>query len=152
MATSNGKSSLWSRRNVLTLLITVVGLAAAAGAAATFIKPSISFWQVAWYVLQAEIGGMLVLFALGQMIPPLRQRLELPDPGGDEREQLIAMKAVRFTYTVLSTAGVIAFIAILTVEAFKPAVTISASNAVLYGLLLMQACNIGAVVYYSRRM
>lgn len=151
MATGNGKPSVWTRRNVLTLLAGAVGLPLLAGVGAVLTDSDRSFWAVVGTILLVEAAAASFAFAIGSMIPRVRNRLELPAYEGDERERLIAMKATQFTFLLVSTALMVAWMTLLVSDVLNRPLTINA-DGMLAAVIAFQFTQAAATVYYSRRM
>ncbi len=150
---SSEPPSIWRRRNVLiaiaiAIAVPLVGVALALAFDPTP-KPATAFWSL----LQAEVCMVFIVLGVGQSIPRVRARLELPDINGDEREQAIALRSNSFTVNVALTAVMFGVLWLSIAERLGVHVPASMTmDGVLMLCIGLHTVNVCAVVYYSRRM
>lgn len=155
--TSNDPAgTLWTRRNVLLAVAFLTVLPVLFGAAVYLLSDGTkSFWVASWRLLNSEITGIFMVFATAQAFPRVQRRLGMPNPYGDERERLIALKSTRFTFILtvaLMMVGLITFLIWGALNARASVGVPDIGSAINWVMLTVLSSHYGSMIYYNRKM
>lgn len=141
---------MWTRRNVTLGALAVVAAPLLAGAAGWAIGGWGGSRKAADLVFSIEMCAAAVLFLILQVNAKFRDRLEIPNADGDEREQLIVMKATRFVFGALSSVLLVSMGWFSLIS--DSGMTSVPSWSLLYLYLAMQCTYYSSMVYYGRKL
>lgn len=151
------RPTVWTRRNlivgaaVLAVPPVVLGLVQSSTGGRGFPWPRTvhTFWPVAAYTLILELSLCAAALTVVSAVPKLRQRFEVPDDRGDERERMIASKSARLTYRVGITLALWMFIGSISTQSGNATIP---ADWLLYLAIALHVTYYGGQIYYNRKM
>lgn len=147
--------TIWTRRNVTILIAAAVAMPGVVGLIVAVLPggQSRGFWSAAGWMVMVELLICSLTLAFSSAYPALRRRLEIPDMFGDERERAIAGRATSLAYIAAVATLLGGFFAALVFGLSHPTFdAVTAGKALMTMMLIPQAVEVAALIYFSRKM
>ena len=111
-----------------------------------------SFWVTFWYVASVELTALTLVTGAVLIFPRLRDRMDVPNPSGDERERMISFRASYFAFIMAMLIMLVAGLASLTTRAIGLGQPEISFDLFINLLLAIQLSYVGSMIYLNRKV